>query len=147
MVAEKKAISDSRPAAHIRRDRRRSGLTLIEVLIAAVLLSMGLTALLTAASRCLAVMRVSKQYQDAQWVLRLGELESPILPTEEYDDWAVRGATYDDITYTREVIEPEEEEDGLFILTSRATWSARGKQSYEEVIRLIFVPEEAEFLN
>ena len=133
-------------AADLRPVGARAGVTLIEVLIAAVLLSIGLTALLSATSRCLAVMRVSKQYQDAQWVISIGELENPVLPTEEYDDWEVKGDSHGDIEFSREVIEPEEPEDGLFILTSRATWSSRGRESHEEVIRLIFVPEEAEFL-
>jgi prepilin-type N-terminal cleavage/methylation domain-containing protein len=137
-----------RPHADPSLGRRPAGFTLIEVLIATVILSIGLTALLTAASRCLAVMRVAKQYQDAQWVLSLGELEHPILPTEEYSDWEVSGETHGEVTYTREVFEPDDDhKDGLFILTSRASWSSRGRESYEEVMRLVFVPEEAEFLQ
>jgi prepilin-type N-terminal cleavage/methylation domain-containing protein len=125
----------------------RSGFTLIEVMIASVLLAVGVTALLAAASRCLAVMRVAKQYQEAQWALHMGELENPVLPTEEYEDWEVSGETYNDFNYSREVIEPEgDESDGLFMLRSRATWSDKGRESYEEVVRLVFVPEEAEFL-
>ena len=121
---------------------------MIEVLIATVILSIGLTALLAAASRCLAVMRVSKEYQDAQWVLSVGELENPILPTEEYSDWEVSEEAHGEIAYTREVLEPNEKhKDGLFILTSRASWSRRDRESYEEVVRLVFVPEAAEFLQ
>lgn len=127
--------------------RGRGGLTLIEVLMAVVLLSVGLTAMLVAASRCLQVIRVAKAYQDAQWVLNLGELEHPILPTEDYEDWEVAETAYGDgYTYSRTVEEPEAYEDGLFILRSRASWSARDRNSYEEVVRLVFVPEEAEFL-
>ncbi len=127
--------------------KSRRGFTLIEVMIAAVLLALGLTALLVAASRCLAVMRVAKQYQSAQWALHLGELEHPVVPTEEYEDWEVSGEDYDDFTYTREVEEPpEEESDGLFTLRSRASWSDKGRQSYEEVVRLVFVPSDADFL-
>ena len=119
---------------------------MIEVLLAALLLSVGMTAMLAAASRCVAVIRVAKSYQNAQWALNLGELEHPVLPTEDYTDWEVPPTRYGEITYARAVEEPEEYEDGLFVLRSRASWSDRGGESYEETIRLVFVPDEAEFL-
>ena len=134
-------------ARGVTQRRRQAGMTLIEVLLAVILLSVGLSAMLMAASRCLAVIRVAKAYQTAQWALNLGELEHPILPTEDYSDWAVSDTTYDNVVYSRVVEEPEGYEDGLFVLRSRATWSTRNKESFEEVIQLVFVPEEAEFLE
>ena len=128
-------------------DRMRRGFTLIEVLLATLLLSVGMTSMLMAASRCLAVIRVAKAYQSAQWALNLGELEHPVLPTDDYTDWEVPPTRYDNITYERTVQEPEGYEDGLFILRSRASWSIRGRESYEEIVRLVFDPDEAEFLK
>ncbi|MDA0578273.1 MAG: prepilin-type N-terminal cleavage/methylation domain-containing protein [Verrucomicrobia bacterium] len=125
---------------------RRSGMTLIEVLMAAAILGVGLTALLTAASRCLAVMRTAKQYQSAQWALNLGEIENPVLPSKEPEDWEVSATSYDGgMTYTREVEEEDEEQkDGLFILTSTVTWDRQGHHGSESVVRYVFVKEKAE---
>lgn len=131
---------------------RRQGLTLIEVLIAAAILGVGLTALLTASSRCLAVMRAAKRYQDAQWALGMGELEHPVLmPKDRGDDmdpvplWEVSPTTYDNgMVYSREVEEPDEDEkDGLYLLRSRVAWTESGHAGYEEVVRYVFVKEKA----
>ncbi len=124
----------------------RSGLTLIEVLIAALLLTVGLTSMLAAAGRCLKVMKRSSLYQQTQWTLNRGELDFPMLPTEEVEDWEVSGESYENgMTFTR-TIEPrtEDEEDGLFVITSRVTWSNKGRESYEEVTRYAYVPEAIE---
>lgn len=131
----------------------REGLTLIEVLIAAAILGVGLTSLLTASSRCLAVMRAAKRYQDAQWVLSVGEAEHPVLmPKDRGDDmdpiplWEVSPETFENgMVYSREVEEPDEEQkDGLYLLRSRVTWSETGNAGYEEVVRYVFVKEKAE---
>ena len=131
--------------------RGRRGLTLIEVLLAAAILGVGLTALLAAASRCLAVMRAAKTYQKAQWALNLGESEHPVLlpkDTGEPDaepEWEVNAVEYDGLTYTREQEEPpEDRKDGLYLLRSRVSWSDAGHGGHEEVVRYVFVKEKAE---
>lgn len=126
--------------------RRRGGFTLIEVLIAAAIMGFGLTALLTAASRCLAVMRAAKQYQDAQWALNLGELEHPILPNQEPEDWAVSSERLENgMTYEREVEEPpKDRQDGLYVLRSRVIWSEKGRNGREEITRYVFMKDKAE---
>jgi len=138
-------------AGRVARTRERAGMTLVEVLLAAAIMGVGLTTLLTAASRCIAVMRAAKQYQNAQWALNLGELEHPlILPKDEGDkdampDWDVSPEPYGEgMIYEREVEEPEEDaEDGLFTVRSRVTWSEGGRSGSEEVVRLVFVKEKA----
>ncbi|MDA1044095.1 MAG: prepilin-type N-terminal cleavage/methylation domain-containing protein [Verrucomicrobia bacterium] len=121
----------------------KSGLTLIEVLIATLLLTIGLTSMLTAASRCLQVMKRSSLYQETQWTLNRGELDFPMLPTEDVEDWEVSGESYDSgLVFSRTVeSRSEDEEDGLFVVTSRVTWSKRGRDSFEEVSRYMYVPE------
>ncbi len=130
----------------------RAGLTLIEVLIAAAILGVGMTALLTASSRCLAVMRAAKQYQEAQWALNLGELEHPVLMVTsgglEIDpetQWAVSATRYGNgLIFTREVEEAHpEEEDGLYLLRTRVSWSRDERSGYEEIVRYVFVKEKA----
>ena len=122
---------------------KKQAFTLIEVLIATMLLSVGLASMLGAASRCLQVMKRANLYQQTQWTLNRGEVDLPMRPTDEVEDWEVTGETYENgLVFSREV-EPfsEDEEDGLFIVKSTVTWSKRGRESYEEVTRYMYVPE------
>ena len=123
----------------------KRGFTLIEVLLAAVLLGVGLTVLLVGASRCLAVMQVARYYQEAEWVLGIGDLEHPILPTQEIDDMQVEAERYPNgFTYEREVEQDDEDEDGLHVVRTRVSWAYDDREAFEEVVSYVLVPEEAE---
>jgi prepilin-type N-terminal cleavage/methylation domain-containing protein len=121
----------------------RSGLTLVEVLLAVAILGAGLTVLLTGAARCLVVMRNAKQYQRAQWAMKMGELEHPLIVSNDLEDLEVTGETYDhDFTFTREVDEEEEsDDDGLFVVRTRVTWSDKGSEMKDEVVQYIYSPD------
>lgn len=118
----------------------KRGMTLIEVLLASVILGTGLAALLTATSRCLIVMRRSQEYQQAQWALTQGELEFPILYAEDIMDQDVSGEDYDGYTFSRE-IEDDEDEDGLYLVRSKVTWESAGREKIEEVVEYVYQPE------
>lgn len=62
--------------------RRRKGFTLLEVMCATVILSLGLVALLTAFMQCQRIMRATQGFETAQYVLMLGETLHP-LPSPE----------------------------------------------------------------
>ena len=126
------------------REHTQRGFTLIEVLIASVILATGLTVILTAASRCLAVMRIARNYQTAQWTLSLGQLEYYVTPTNEIDDWEVSPVEYPNgLTFSREVEEEDEEdEDELYVVRTRVSWSDKGRESFEEVVQYIHAPED-----
>ena len=68
-------------------DRRRKGFTLLEVMCATIILSLGLVALLTAFMQCQRIMRTTQGFETAQYVLMLGEtlypLPSPDLVTND----------------------------------------------------------------
>ncbi len=68
-----------------RTDRR--GFTLLEVMIATIILSLGLVVLLTSFANCQKVMQASQDHETAQYVLALGEtvypIPSPDLVTED----------------------------------------------------------------
>ena len=68
-------------------DRHRSGFTLLEVMCATIILSLGLVALLTAFMQCQKIMRTTQGFETAQYVLMLGEtmypLPSPDLVTDD----------------------------------------------------------------
>ena len=60
----------------VRTDRR--GFTLLEVMIATIILSLGIVVLLTSFANCQRVMKESQDYETAQYVLALGETVYPI---------------------------------------------------------------------
>ena len=68
-------------------DSARRGFTLLEVMCATIILSLGLVALLTAFMQCQRIMRTTQGFETAQYVLMLGEtlypLPSPDLVTTD----------------------------------------------------------------
>ena len=60
----------------VRTDRR--GFTLLEVMIATIILSIGLVVLLVSFANCQKVMKASQDHETAQYVLALGETVYPI---------------------------------------------------------------------
>ena len=59
-------------------DRCRRGFTLLEVMCATIILSLGLVALLTAFMQCQRIMRTTQGFETAQYVLMLGETLYPL---------------------------------------------------------------------
>lgn len=59
-------------------DRRKGGFTLLEVMCATIILSLGLVALLTAFMQCQKIMRTTQGFETAQYVLMLGETLYPL---------------------------------------------------------------------
>ena len=120
------------------------GLTLVEVLLAVAILGAGLTIRLTGAARCVSVMKVSKKYQEARWTLQRGELEYPVSVTNEIEDIKVSPQTYPNgLTFERDVDdEPtaEEEQDGLYVVRSKVTWTEKGRELSEELVRYVYHP-------
>jgi prepilin-type N-terminal cleavage/methylation domain-containing protein len=126
------------------RARGRSGLTLIEVLLAAALLGLGLASLLGGLSNCLAVMKASREYQQAQWVIGLGELTYPIREVEEIDELEVDPDSdlAEGFTFARTVDEKElesgQEDDGLYILRTRVAWGSGDAGESEELVSYVW---------
>jgi prepilin-type N-terminal cleavage/methylation domain-containing protein len=124
----------------------RRGLTLIEVLLAIAILGAGMAALLTAASRCLAVMKQARNYQTAQWVLGLGEAAYPPVATNDVEDLVVAGdsSLVQGFTFSREIEQDEEHamgqdaqadsKEGLYFVRTRVAWAARGRNAQQEEV-------------
>ncbi len=118
-------------------------MTLIEVVLAAAILSVGLGGLLLAASRSVAVLRAARMFEEARWTLSLGELEYPPIITEDTDirDLEAGPVSYDNgYTFVREV-EEGGGEDGLHIMRTRVSWGDRDRERFEEVVQYVFIPE------
>lgn len=125
--------------------QRKKGLTLIEVLLAVVILGVGAGVLMLATARCLAVVSKTRHYSTAQrLILRVGA-EHP-LTRAEIDAGSESGDFHDEPGYTweREISEPEDENrEGLYTVRTRVIWSDRGRNSYEETVTWHYIhPEE-----
>jgi hypothetical protein len=117
-------------------------MTLVEVLLAISILGAGLVVMLTAGSRCLAVMRIARNYQSAQWTLGMGEIDYPLEIEEDIEELVVDPEEYPNgFTFSREVDE-DEDEDGLYVVRTRVTWSDRGRHGVEEVVRYVLFEAE-----
>ncbi|MEI7436422.1 MAG: prepilin-type N-terminal cleavage/methylation domain-containing protein [bacterium] len=114
------------------------GLTLVEVLIAVAILSVGSAVLLTATSRCLAVVRASRDYYAARHVMDLVDIEHPILAVKVNGQDQILNATLDNLEYpngftaSRSIARSETYKDLLIVNTHvyRSTGSSkRGEQA------------------
>jgi prepilin-type N-terminal cleavage/methylation domain-containing protein len=120
----------------------RKGLTLIEVLIALVIISVGISSLMLAMSRCLAVVRTARNRNVAYNLLRLVEMEYPIDKTSIEEGWESGDfEEMDGYTWRREVIMVDQEErPGLFLVTTRVQWAERGRNAFEEISTYKYAP-------
>lgn len=62
----------------VQKRAARAGFTLMEVLIAAVMLAVGCVAVMACMMQCQRMMLASKKFESAQLVLQLGEMARPI---------------------------------------------------------------------
>jgi len=121
----------------------KTGMTLIEVLIALIILSVGVSSMMVAMSRCLAVVRTARNRDVARSLLRQVDLENPI-DRKSIEETTETGDFEDTEAYTwsREIFMVDEEErPGLFLVTTRIIWSERGKDSFEEIIGYKYAPD------
>lgn len=130
---------------HSPSSRRRRGLTLIEVMLAVVILGIGSGVLLMATARCLAIISKSQRYSTAQRLIGQVGAEHP-LTRAEIKEGKESGQFDDEANYRweREITAPEDENrKGLYTVRTRVSWSDRGRDSFEEVITWHYIqPEE-----
>lgn len=144
----------------------KAGFTLIEILIATLILASGLFVLVSGIGNCAQMMMLSKQFQDAQFVFSLGERCYPIPPNDEISDpeederlnidsvsasemideleidlTREQREVFRTFTFERSVDEKEldvgDTDDGLYILRTRIAWGNRKDNNSEELVRLI----------
>jgi prepilin-type N-terminal cleavage/methylation domain-containing protein len=134
--------TNRRPAAPA-----RAGLTLIEVILAVMILGIGLAVLLASASRCLRVIQLSRNYHQARGVLELGELDYPLVEQKEEQESRMVNLNVDPVeypggyTFSRTTEKLEDEED-LVLVRTRVAWSDRGRNPWEEVVSYLYYTNE-----
>ncbi len=123
--------------------KKKRGLTLIEVLIALVILSVGVSSMMVAMSRCLAVVRTARNRNVAHALIRRVDIEFPI-EREDMEELSESGDFEDTPGYVwyRDIIMVDEEErPGLFLVTTRIQWSERGRDAFEEITVYKYAPD------
>lgn len=134
---------------------RRRGFSLIEVLIATVLLGLGVASIFQGISACLAIVKASRDYQGVPWALSLGNLIHPVTDVEHLDDLVVDEEELSDDTgiadgYTfsrsvdEKVFEEEWDDDGLYVMRTKISWGTSTNQC-EEVVEYIYKPGMGEY--
>jgi prepilin-type N-terminal cleavage/methylation domain-containing protein len=121
------------------RTTSRTGLTLVEVLLAMVILATGAMVLMTAVSHCLAVIRISRNYHTARHIFDLGELEYPVfIKDEKVVNLELNQIEYKNgFTFSRNSIE-DPAHKGMRIIHTRVDWSDRGNRRGEETVSYLY---------
>lgn len=123
------------------------GMTLLEVMLAVLILTTGLIALVTAASRCIAVAGQARDYEQARRLMGRVEVESPLWVKEEIGA-GVEGGVFTGgprgWSWAREIVDcgaDDETREGLFLVKTRVMCGGRGVEEEEEYL---FVPKNFE---
>jgi len=124
----------------------RRGLTLIEVMLAIVILGIGSGVLLLATAKCLSIVTKSRRYSDAQRLLQQVGAEHPL--TRGNIEVGIESGRFDDeedYRWEREITESENENlKGLYTIRTRVIWSDRGHNSFEETATWLYIKPEKE---
>ena len=123
----------------------RAGMTLVEVLMALAILAMAAGVLMTATSRCLAVVRTAKNYYEARRILETAELDHPLLVIQKKGEKELKAINlnvgpveYPPAFSYQRISERSPDKEDLMVVKSRVTWSAKGKSAYEEVTSYLY---------
>ena len=126
-------------------------MTLVEVMLAVVILGMSLGALVEGASRALAVVRQARNYEQARRMLGRVEVENPLRLKDEIVAGQEGGGFEGGPagwTWTRTLEdfgEADEQKEGLFQMTTSVSWAREGEgRGVETVVQMLYVPENGE---
>jgi prepilin-type N-terminal cleavage/methylation domain-containing protein len=147
----REVTSDRSPVTRIRTHRSRitghrshkAGLTLIEVLLALLILGVALPPLVAAAGRCLSIAKKARHYETARELLARVELEHPIKrdEIEEANDSGSFDEEYSGYRWVRSAELIGLEEDGLYEITTTVSWTETGSENHETIVTYLYAPE------
>lgn len=117
-------------------------MTLVEVMLAVTIVSMGLTVLVAAAAGSLRVAVKAKQYEQARQLFSRLELEEPMQldEVEEGTETGTFSDPYEAYNWERDIRMIGKEEDEIFEITTSVLWEGRNKVLRESVTTLLHVP-------
>lgn len=123
------------------KKNRRAGLTLIEVILALMIIGTGLVALVAAVSRCLSIPRLAMNYDSARELLGRLEAEEPVALEEDIEDAAGSGsfdAPFSNFRWQRDIDAVGNEDDGLWKITTTITWQDNNRSRNEQVVTYVY---------
>lgn len=123
--------------------KKSSGLSLVEVLLSIVILSVGISALMIATNKCLVVLKRAQNRDIAYNLIRQIDTDYPI-QKNELDEKIESGnfKNYEDFSWEREILfEDFEKTPGLFLINLTVMWSEKGNVSNEKISYYIYAPE------
>lgn len=123
--------------------RKNAGFTLVELVLAIIILGGALTVLYRSVTLSASMVQASREREEVAYVFTLGELEYPIRSIEDLENDAevspdsslLKGYTYERMLDEKEDPPEGVEDDGLRVLRTTVTW-ADGKQR-QEIVRYI----------
>jgi len=122
-----------------------SGMSLIEVLLALAILSIGLAVLIQTVSRCLAVVYKTRNYETARYLLQRLDAEHPLGINQQITAGVEAGKfdpPNDQFSWQREITFIGLEDEPLFQVKTRIAWSDDGShESAQETETIVFKPE------
>lgn len=124
-------------------DKSRSGMTLIEVILATVILSLCTFSLMGGIAASLEIFQASAFVQEAANVLNRGEAEYPmIIETDPEEDLPVSpdSGLVEGWTFER-TVDDYESDDGLYVVRTRVVKGDGGTGMEQEYVRLIYYGE------
>ena len=125
------------------RARARSGMTLVEVLLAVAILGICLTGLMQGMGACMEVFRSSAFVHQAHNALARAEALFPVeVKSDPEEDLAVDSEEIEDApgwTYSR-TCEEDDDEDSLYVLRSRVSRGRGGPGAELELVQLLYLP-------
>lgn len=132
--------------------RRRGGFTLVEVLVASMLLGLSLISLMTGLAACFRVFRATGELQGVQWVFGLAQLAYPVTDVEKLEDLVVEpdDSLADGFVFSRTIDEKtidgdEDDDDGLYVMRSRVSWGGGGEGEHEELVQYVWKKGAGEY--
>lgn len=121
-------------------NRSKSGMTLVEVMMATLILGVGIVALMQGIGACSEVFNASAFIHQAANVLSRGEVEYPLIIKDDPEEDLVvdaDGNVMDGWTFERSV-EEDDDEDGLFVVRTKVVKGRGGTGMEMEVLRLVY---------
>ncbi len=118
--------------------RCRSGFMLLEVILAVLLLSIGLSAVIEGLSRCIAAAASIQNYHVAETLLANKSYE---FVSEKPDDVERGDGSFSDYPQFRwERTFESTEQEGLWLQTITVTWMEKGRPSTDSVAQYRYLP-------
>ena len=123
--------------------KNSSGLTLVEVLLSIIILSIGVSTLMLATNRCLTVIKRAQNRDIAQNLIRQINTDHPIVKID-LDEKIENGdfEKFENFFWEREILFADlENTPGLFLINLTISWLEKGKNSSETISYYIYAPE------